>query len=127
MKPLTPTGDPGGLAALVATLITAALIAIDPSQVMEGRWAPLIAAAVPIAGILAARLKAYAPATVRHEIAHAVAVARMQTLRGSNRPPGPRGDSSPGPAAPPRDIGPFTRPPVAPPPVVGPGHEGPVT
>lgn len=103
--------DPGGLAALVSGLIIAALVAIDPSGVLEGRLAPLVGAAVPWICIWLARSKAFAPATHNRRIAATAARARVETLRGHTA----HGADSPLP-------GEIVR---RPPPVVGPGHEGP--
>jgi hypothetical protein len=60
----TPSTDPGGLAALAVTLIAAVFAAADPSGVLGDRWAPVVAAGLALVAVLAARSKAYAPATV---------------------------------------------------------------
>lgn len=60
----TPHTDPTGLAALAVSLVVAVFAAVDPSGVLGDRWSPVVLGAVAVLSILAARRKAWAPASV---------------------------------------------------------------
>lgn len=84
----TPRTDPGGLAALAVALIAAVFAAVDPSGVLGDRWAPVVAAGLALVAVLAARARAYAPATVDAAVAQAVAETRLGPLaRGARQRP----------------------------------------
>ncbi len=72
----SPRSDPGGLAALAVALIAAVFAALDPSGVLGDRWAPVVAAGLALVAVLAARSRAYAPASVAADVDEAVSADR---------------------------------------------------
>ena len=66
--------DPSVVGAVIVALITAVLVAADPSGALSGRWGPVVIAFVALATLLGVvRPVAYAPGTVEDAIATTVA------------------------------------------------------